>query len=86
MMSSLFVKVDCGWEEAEKERRISLTVLRPVRSPLSQSTSKHLPCTAERMSPTHVPLHPSSPLASSRPFVSYLACTVPAQENLSLTS
>lgn len=27
-------------------RRISLTVLRPVRNPLSQSTSKHLPCTA----------------------------------------
>ncbi|KAL2283007.1 hypothetical protein FJTKL_10328 [Diaporthe vaccinii] len=48
-------------------RRISLTVLRPVRSPLSHSTSKHPPCTthlgseSKRPPPTHVPLHPSKP-------------------------
>ena len=47
MMSSLFVKVDCRREEAAEDGRISLTVLRPFRSPLSQSTSKHLPCTAQ---------------------------------------
>lgn len=53
MMSSLFVKVDCRWEEAAHDGRISLTVLRPVRSPLSQPTSKHLPCTTHPGSGTN---------------------------------
>lgn len=37
MMSSLFVKVDCVWEECRGVRRISLTAPGPVQSPLLQS-------------------------------------------------
>lgn len=101
MMSSLFVKVDCGWEEAaegtayqphraQARPQSTFTVHKQAsamyRSKVPRWAAARTQTLAKRTSPTHVPLHPSSPLGSSHPFVSYLACTVPAQENLSLTS
>lgn len=89
MMSSLFVKVDCGWEEAaegtayqphraQARPQSTFTVHKQAsamyRSKVPRWAAARTQTLAKRTSPTHVPLHPSSQPTRKLPPI----CVIPS--------